>query len=156
MIITPGVGFATARFGMTVAEASYVVGMPDRDFVEDDGDRCLCYNRFGMVLKFEELHGGRLGWILVLGPEATLWGQNPFAMRFSELESFLDTRLNGNKEREDYGYWGTTTWEDTWLEIQHVLDRVRQINFGVQFDSADNPLWPENTRAEHVVGGNGG
>jgi hypothetical protein len=144
MIITPGVGFATARFGMTVAEALDVIGIPDRDFVEDDGDRCLCYNSFGMVLKFEELHSGRLGWIIVLGPEAALWGRNPFGMRFSELEPLLDARLNETKDREDYGYWDSTTWEVSWLEVQHALDRVRQINLGVRFDSEDNPLWPEN------------
>ncbi|MFC7339479.1 hypothetical protein ACFQY0_19965 [Haloferula chungangensis] len=155
MVITPGFGVATARFGMTVAEALDVIGRPDQDFVDNDGDRCLCYNSFGMVLKFEELHSGRLGWLLVLGPEATLWGHNPFNMRFSELEPLLDARLNETKDREDYGYWGSTTWEDSWLEVQHALDRVQQINLGVRFDSEDNPLWPENPKAEAAGDGDG-
>jgi len=151
MKITPRVGAANARFGMTVHEGIEAMGVPDRDYIDDDGDRCLCYDRLGLVLRFEEVHCGRLGWIMVLNPEATIRGRRAIGIRFSEIESFLDAEFVEAKDYQDFGYWCSTTWVASWLEVQYALGWVQQINLGVCFDDADEPLWPEETTAEQIA-----
>lgn len=143
MKIILGAGVDNARFGMTADEAGSVLGAADKDYIEDDGDRCLCYNLLGLVLKFEEEHAGRLGWILVINPEAMLWDIKPIGRQFSDFEQIADSRLQEAKDHDDHGYWGSTMWEDSWIEVQHTLGRIDQINFGVRFDTEDKPQWPK-------------
>ena len=143
MEIIPRIGVTNLRFGMTVDQVREVAGLPDADYIDaDDGDRYLCYNRLGVALRFNEEGERRLGWIVVANPEATVFGRKAIGTRFSEIEALLDTELHDTKACDDSGYHRYTIWEETWIEVQHTLGWVQQINLGVTFNSDDEPLWP--------------
>ena len=134
MEIIPRVGVTNLRFGMTVGQVLEVAGLPDADYIDaDDGDRYLCYNRLGVALRFNEEGERRLGWIVVANPEATVFGRKAIGARFSEIEALLDSELHDAKACDDFGYHRYTTWEETWLEVQHTLGWIQQIKLGVPF-----------------------
>lgn len=131
------------RFGMITDEVLTVLGAPDRGFLCDDGERRFRYNTFGLVLTFESINEHRLGWIIVANPAATLYGKKVIGESFLEVASCIDSHLQETKSLEDYELWSSTTWDDSWVEVQETAGWVTEIHLGVPFGGDDCPLWPE-------------
>ena len=144
MKIVPRIGVDQVRFGMVTGEVVTILGDPDKDFVCDDGERRFRYNSLGLILTFESVNENRLGWIIVANPSSILYGKKVIGESFLEVESSIDSHIQETKSLEDYELWSSTTWGDTWLEVQETAGWVTEVHLGVPFGVDDCPVWPED------------
>ncbi|MBW4490302.1 MAG: hypothetical protein KME12_21185 [Trichocoleus desertorum ATA4-8-CV12] len=143
MEIRLGEGIGKLLFGITENEISHILGLPDKSYPDDYGDRFIQYFDARLILKLESEWNYRLGWIEVNNPQATLFGQQLLGSRKREVVDFVSQRVNTELEIEDFGSFESYTFTEVWLELQFELDRLRCINFGVLFDENDEPLYPD-------------
>ena len=130
------------KFGLTAQEVIDLHGNPSTEFVDDFGDRHLCYSNLGFAAKIEKESGDRVGWIMVSNPSVSLFGIKPIGQPIDVVIGHFQKHLSDTVEIEDYGIWTSRTFKNAWVEIQETLGIVTQINFGVAYDDQDNIQWP--------------
>ena len=140
MKIKIGKGLSDIYFGMSEKEVRNICGEPDREYLDDYGNRHLQYNDSKVVYKFESEYGDILGWIQVGNAKADLLGVNLFGKPQADVVDFLTKELGEEPEIEDYQSFISVTYQNHWLELQFTFGEVSDINFGYLFDSDGNPI----------------
>jgi len=143
MEICLGEGIGKLLFGMTEDEISSILGLPNKSYTDDYGDRFIQYFDAQLILKLESEFHYRLGWIEAHNSNATLFGRSLLGCRKQEVIEFISQKLNSEIEIEDLGSFESYTFTEVWLELQFELDRLICISFGVLFDDNDQPLYPD-------------
>jgi hypothetical protein len=143
MEICLGKGVGRLLFGMAEAEISSILGLPDKSYKDDYGDRFIQYFDAQLILKLESEFDYRLGWIEVHNPHVALFGQQLLGCRTQAVIEFISQQIDSEIEIEDFDSFESYTFTEFWLELQFELDRLICINFGVLFNSNDEPLYPD-------------
>ena len=142
MEIHPGKGVGQFSFGLTEPELLRALGPPDKRYHTDSGALRLQY--FGLRLEFsiEPDNEHRFGWVEVHNPDATFFGLRVVGESISSVRSKLSEALGEEPEYDDCVSFETLSYPLNWLELMVKLGRVVSVNFGVRFDKADLPIWP--------------
>ena len=94
MEIRLGEGIGNLLFGMTEDEISSILGLPDKSYLGDYGDRFIQYFDARLILKHESEFDYRLGWIEVHNPQVALFGRQLLGCRTREVINFLSKQVN--------------------------------------------------------------
>lgn len=142
MEITISKGVGKLRFGMSEQDVTGLWGLPDKKYTDEYGDIYAQYYPQQFVLKFEKENNYRLGWIEVYNTDVRIFGELPWQKQQNEIVRATTLALHERPEIEDYGSFESISFEQSWLEMQFELGRLRCINIGVLFDDNDKPIWP--------------
>lgn len=143
MEIRPGKGVGQLVFGLTESELIRSLGPPDKRY--HTASECLRLQYFDLRLEcsIEPLNGNRFGWVEVHYPEATLSGRPVVGELIATILPFVSAQLREAPKHEDYGGMETYFYSRSWVEVRAEFGRVAAVNFGVWYDEADEPLWPD-------------
>ena len=83
-----------------------------------------------------------MGWIETSNTKATIFNFSPWSMHQEKLLHKISNLIKDKKETQDYGSFESVTFIESWLELQFEYNQLKNINFGVLFDSSNNPIWP--------------
>ena len=120
-------------------------GVPDREYEmewdSEEGRRDeLVYNSIQTSFR---LYEGRLGWIQTSNPEILLFDQPIMGKDPSFVIDMIVKAGFGQPEVTQYDTFVCVFWDSIWFEVQHVYNRVRDINFGLLIDDDSNEyIWP--------------
>jgi hypothetical protein len=142
MEIIVGERIDSVKFGLLENEVVNLFGVPNKKYTDDFGDVNLQYFNRQISLKFEKEQEYRLGWIEVYNKNAKLFNVSPWNKTKTELIEEISSILNENPEIEDYGSFESITFNNSWLELQFEMGKLKCINFGVLFDKNDKPQYP--------------
>lgn len=141
MIIELGKCISDIKFGMTESQIMDIWGVPDKSYIDEYESKYLQYFDKRLVLKLDLDIDYRLGWIEVYNNEAILLNKKLFDMSKQSILKFLIDQFSEEPEFEDYGAFESYTFQESWLELQFELGKLRNINFGNLFDKNDEPVF---------------
>jgi len=142
MNILIGYGISPFYFGITEEEAITLQGNPSKKYQDEFEDIHVLYNELEITLKFEKDKNFRLGWIETSNTNLSFPEFSPWDMSQVDIITRLTQIVGELPHVEDYGSYQSITFNNAWLELQFVYDKLKQINFGV-LSKDDKPVWPE-------------
>ena len=108
MIINPGIGIGTIKFGITEKDLIVCLGEPDvvdeEEYIEGSGDwyRELWYHNSNISFSFDKEENYRLGAIAVVGSGYPLFGKELFNMPLSFVNRFVSKATGEIPKYEDW------------------------------------------------------
>ena len=128
MIIKPGTGIGTVKFGMTEIEVELLLGRPGsvekEEYIKDRGNwyRVLYYPQHNINFTFDMEDDYRLGTITIEGPNSLLFQKDLFGQPKAAVKSFIESVRNDKMIEDDF------TWDEN-----NTLECLEHDSLGILF-----------------------
>lgn len=120
----------TILFGQTKTMIEKVLGIPNKKYFTLEGNERWQYFDMMIELSFEKENSFLLGWIEVYHKQTSLFSKYLIGYRKNMVLEKLNSSISTTLEIEDYGTFESYFFEDEWLELHFMFDRLTNINFG--------------------------
>ncbi|WP_297518489.1 hypothetical protein [Flavobacterium sp.] len=139
MKIDPKNGLAHLLFGMKTNDVVAQLGLPNRQFQDEDGNSIYLYDSHKLRLTFYADEDFRLGYAITSSPDALLLGHTIIGASITEL---LEVLPFSSWETEDFDSVTNYFNESNWLTLQVEYGQVIRVEIGALIDEvSDVFLW---------------
>jgi hypothetical protein len=143
MQLSPKKGIADLLFGMKQKDVENLLGKPNLEFKDDDGNAICVYDDQKLRLTFYEDEGFRFGYIITSNPEISLFGKPVIAQKVKDVTSGLPKAFK-TWETERFDMATNHFNEDHWLILQEEFGQVAKVEMGAVFNDKDEVEWAFN------------
>jgi len=155
MIIEPGIGLESIKYGIKEKELIVLLGSPDKvdetEYVEGSGDwnRILWYFSKNVGFTFDEEDNYRLSVITVIGPGYTLFKKDLFGSPINTVRAFISNKTEEIPQYKDHSFLENESHEcldHHGLGILFWFDsgNLSEMQCGILFESdGETIIWPD-------------
>ena len=138
-------GLNELKFGLTMGEVKKILGDPDDTEIIDDSEEITevwYYPDDGIIVFFEKCEEMRCVCLETDNPEAFLLGKKIADLKEKDIIELFSKNGFSDYEEEDED-WGEKriSFNDAVADIYFENDELVSINWGVDYDEDDKPLW---------------
>jgi hypothetical protein len=145
MELKPQIGIDNLRFGMTQAGIVEILGMANREKIDDDNDNLLLweYHDPKIRLTFNKDEDNRLGYIRTINPNLTFNGHKILYSKVDFVKNEILGNIINDWEVEEYDFLTTYFNEEYWLTLHVEYGIVTSFEIGVPFKNDEEYDWPD-------------
>lgn len=125
-------------FGMKQNHVEAILGQPNKQFKDDDGNVIYLYNDKKLRLTFYEDEAFRLGYIITSNVEATVLDKKVIGKNVEEIKADLPFK---NWETEDFDSTENHFNESNWLILQSEFGVINKVEIGAIIKDNDEFDW---------------
>ncbi len=140
MELNPKKGIANLLFGMKQSDVEKLIGKPDLEFKDDDGNEICVYNGLKLRLTFYEDEGFRFGYIISSHPEVSLYGKPVIGQTVESVKADLPKAFK-TWENERFDLATNHFNEANWLILQEEFGQIAKVEMGAVFNDKDEVEW---------------
>lgn len=134
-------GIGKLLFGMRQKDVEALLGMPDKQFKDDDKNVIYVYYDLKLRLTFYEDEGFRFGYLICAHPGLTLLGNAPIGKTAAEVKAALPAKSFKAWENEQFDLAENHFNEENWLILQEEFGRVSKVEMGAVINAKDELEW---------------
>ncbi|MEN9335644.1 MAG: hypothetical protein RLZZ500_631 [Bacteroidota bacterium] len=139
MKIDPKNGIAELLFGMKTNDVERILGVPDRQFHDEDTNVIYLYHNQKLRLTFYADEDFRFGYAITSHPQASLLGHLIIGKPVGEIIETLPFKI---WETEDYDSVTNHFNESNWLTLQSEFGEIIRVELGAIIDDvSDSFVW---------------
>lgn len=130
MNIIPKEGVGKLQFGMKQSDVAAILGLPDKQFKDEDENIIYMYNQHKLRLTFYEDEDFRLGYIVISSPEALLFEKPVLERKSTDVRNELPQKNYKEWEFAEEDGIEADFNEDNWLLLISEFGTITKVEIG--------------------------
>ena len=131
-------GIGKLVFGMKPKDVVAILGLPNKQFLDEDKNKIYQYNHEKLHLTFYEDEEFRLGYIICSHPEATILDKKVLGRNIEVVKNELPFK---SWTKEDFDTTENHFNESNWLILQSEYDDIIRVEMGAIINDNDEFDW---------------
>ena len=145
MKLKPKIGVDNLKFGMTKTDIVGILGMSNREKIDEDDDNLLLWEYLEQKIRltFYKDEDDRFGYLRTINPNLDYNGHKILNSKIDFAKKEIFGQIISEWEIEEYDFLTTYFNKEYWLTLHVEYGIVTDFEIGVPFKNDDEYDWPD-------------